>query len=73
MSKDQTSGLQIVTVSDPAGKNTKWVAAVAREHAVEAVLRFVPEGSSAVLSSQRLSLLQVSALKLQSGEVVEWK
>jgi hypothetical protein len=59
----------LVRVTTDDRERQVWVAAVAREQAVDRVLNAVPEGWTAVLLADRLSPVEAKALNLKRGEV----
>ena len=73
MSNTFAGGIQIVLVTNKVGQKSYWAAATAREKAVDAVLQIAPQGSVGTLTTLRLPVEQVAALKLRPNGVRELK
>jgi hypothetical protein len=77
MANTFAGGIQVVEVSMTdsviGGTPTKqlWVAALPRSQAVAAVMAAIPEGWTAKLSLQHLTVEHAARLKLRVGEVRE--
>jgi hypothetical protein len=67
------AGLEVhlVRVTTDEREHQLWVAATARDQALDQVLNAVPEGWTAALLPNRLSPFEVEVLNLRPGEVRE--
>ena len=61
--------VHLVRVIADNGEHQIWLAATARDKAVDAVLEVVPEGWSANLVQRGLRASEAAALNMQPGEV----
>jgi hypothetical protein len=59
--------IPMVEVTEPNGRKSLWVAAVAKANAVDAVKQVIPKNYVAALSQRRLTLTGKS--RLRRGEV----
>jgi hypothetical protein len=65
------AGVHLVRVTTDDREHQLWVAATARDEAINQVLNAIPEGWTAALLPNRLSPFEVEILNLRPGEVRE--